>query len=259
MLAFPEIDPVAFSLGPLKVHWYGLMYLFGFISASLLGKYRIRKAGTRALMTSEQFDDLLFLGMLGVILGGRIGYVVFYNLPYYMQAPLEAFAIWDGGMSFHGGLIGVVLGAGYFAYRHRLNLFDLTDFIVPLTPLGLMFGRLGNFINGELWGRVTDVSWGMVFPHAGNLPRHPSQLYEMTLEGALLFIIVWIYSSKPRRTGQVSGVFLMGYGFARFMVEFTRQPDAQLGLLSLGLSMGQWLSVPMILFGFLLFIRGRKS
>lgn len=257
MLTFPQIDPVAISLGPIKIHWYGLMYLLAFACAWGLGRYRITK-GALAI-TKERFEDLLFYGILGVILGGRLGYVVFYQSSFYFSHPTEIFAVWDGGMSFHGGLIGVLTAMLYFAYKEKKTFFQIADFVAPLVPLGLAFGRIGNFINGELWGRVTDVPWGMVFPHSDGAIRHPSQLYQMSLEGFTLFIILWFFSSKPRPTGQVSAVFLMGYGVFRFLVEYTREPDAYLGFLALGLSMGQWLSVPMIVVGIMLFIIASKK
>jgi len=262
VLIHPQIDPVAFSVGPLAVRWYGLMYLAGFAAAWWLGTRRIRAAtpsGT-ALLTRAQFDDLLFAAIVGVILGGRLGYVVFYKAAHFAEHPLEIFAIWQGGMSFHGGFLGVLLAMVFFARRHRLAWFDVMDFLAPLVPLGIATGRLGNFINGELWGRVTEVSWGMVFRGAGPLPRHPSQLYEMALEGLALFALLWWFSSKPRPRGQISGVFLLGYGVFRFAVEFAREPDDFLGLLALGLSMGQWLSLPMIAAGLgLVYWSGRRT
>lgn len=256
MLTFPQIDPVAFSIGPLQVHWYGLMYLLAFAFAWGLGRYRIKKGALD--ITTERFEDLLFFCILGVILGGRLGFVCFYQPAFYIANPLEIFAVWDGGMSFHGGLIGVLVAMLYFAHKEQKTFFQIADFAAPLVPLGLAFGRIGNFINGELWGRVTSVPWGMVFPHSDGAIRHPSQLYQMSLEGFTLFIILWIFSSKPRPTGQVSALFLMGYGFFRFLVEYTREPDSYLGFLALGLSMGQWLSLPMIIAGILLFIIAQK-
>lgn len=250
MLVHPNIDPIAFSIGPLAVRWYGLMYLAGFAAGWWLGLRRI--ASGRSPVTRAQFDDLLFLSVLGVILGGRLGYVAFYKPGYYASHPLEIFAIWQGGMSFHGGFLGVLVAVAFVAWRQRLNWWDLMDFIAPLVPLGIAAGRLGNFINGELWGRVTDLPWGMVFRGAGNLPRHPSQLYEMALEGFALFALLWWFSARPRPRMQVSALFLIGYGVFRFVCEFAREPDAFLGFLALGLSMGQWLSLPMIMAGLLL-------
>ena len=261
MLTHPDFDPVAFSLGPLAIRWYGLMYLAGFGAAWWLGTRRIAsgRATASARLTRTQFDDLLFAGMLGVILGGRLGYVLFYKPGYYLAHPLEIFAIWQGGMAFHGGLLGVLLAMVVFARRHRLRWLDVMDFLAPLVPLGLATGRLGNFINGELWGRVTDLPWGVVFRGAGPLPRHPSQLYQMALEGLVLFALLWWFSSKSRPRGQVSALFLIGYGALRFVVEYAREPDDFLGLLTLGLSMGQWLSLPMIVAGIGLFAWARRS
>ncbi len=247
MLA-PDIDPVAIQLGPLKVHWYGLMYLVGFLGAWWLGVYRAKHPGSG--WKPQEIADLLFYGALGVILGGRLGYVLFYNLGYYLDHPLEVFYIWSGGMSFHGGLLGVITAMWLYGRRTHRTFFGVADFVAPLTPVGLGAGRLGNFINHELWGRVTDVPWGMVFPNAGSLPRHPSQLYEFSLEGVALFLILWIYARRPRPEASVSGVFLIGYGAFRFLVEFVREPDAQLGYLAFGwVTMGQVLSLPMIFLG----------
>jgi phosphatidylglycerol:prolipoprotein diacylglycerol transferase len=252
MLVHPNIDPVAFAIGPLAVRWYGLMYLLGFAAGWWLGTRRIKKG--LAPLTREQFDGLMFAAMLGVILGGRLGHVLFYKPGYYASHPLEIFAIWQGGMSFHGGLLGVILAMAFVARRQRIDYLRLMDFIAPLTPLGIAAGRVANFINGELWGRVTDLPWGMVFSGAGDAPRHPSQLYQATLEGFALFVILWWFSSKPRPRGQVSGLFLAGYGVFRFLTEFAREPDEYLGFLALGLTMGQWLSAPMIVLGAWLFL-----
>jgi phosphatidylglycerol:prolipoprotein diacylglycerol transferase len=232
------------------------MYLAGFAAAWWCARRRISQGN--APLTRQQFDDVLFAAIVGVILGGRLGYVLFYKPLYYLQHPLEAFAIWQGGMSFHGGFLGVLAAMGFVAWRHRIHWWDLMDFVAPLVPLGLATGRLGNFINGELWGRVTDLPWGMVFQGAGNQPRHPSQLYQMALEGIALFVILWWYSAKPRPRGRVSALFLIGYGAFRFLAEFGREPDSFLGLLALGLSMGQWLSLPMILAGVFFWIRFSK-
>lgn len=256
MLVHPQIDPVAFSIGPLAVRWYGLMYLAGFAAGWWLGLRRI--AAGRAPVTRTQFDDLIFLTVLGVVLGGRLGYVLFYKPAHYAANPLEIFAIWQGGMSFHGGLLGVMLAMAFAAWRHSIDYLRLMDFVAPLCPLGIAAGRMGNFINGELWGRVTDVPWGMVFRGAGELPRHPSQLYQFALEGVALFVILWLYSAKPRPRGAVSALFLIGYGVFRFIAEFGREPDAFLGTLALGLTMGQWLCVPMILGGIALFAWSRR-
>lgn len=253
MLQAPLIDPVALAIGPLKIHWYGLMYLFGFVGGWWLGRLRAARPGSP--LTPEQVGDLLFYAALGVVLGGRLGYVLFYNLPQYMADPLSLLKVWQGGMSFHGGLLGVLLAMWLFARSLKLRFFQLTDFIAPLVPVGLFFGRIGNFINGELYGRVTELPWGVVFPAAGPLPRHPSQLYEALLEGVALFVLLWWYSARPRPRMAVSGLFLIGYGVFRFVVEFVRLPDAQLGYLAWGwFTMGQLLTLPMLLLGaFLMF------
>src|SRR5690242_7143162 len=253
VLVHPNFDPVAIQLGPLAVRWYGLMYLVGFGLAFWLGRLRIRRAQAGGV-TQALLDDLLFFGVLGVVLGGRLGYVLFYKPDYYFLHPLEIPAVWHGGMSFHGGFLGVLLAVWWIARKHRLRWLEITDFLAPLAPLAFAAGRLGNFINGELPGRVTTVPWGMVFQGAGPLPRHPSQIYQFALEGVLLFVILWIYSAKPRPLGAVSGVFLIGYGALRFAVEFFREPDDFLGLLALDLSMGQWLSAPMIVVGVALLV-----
>ena len=248
MLVHPNFDPVAFHLGPVAVRWYGLMYLLAFVLFVWLGKLRAR----RNLLTGwhpRDVDDMLFYGVFGVILGGRLGYVLFYKPMYYLQHPLEIFQVWAGGMSFHGGFLGVLIALWFFARSRGKRWLDVTDFVAPLVPLGLAAGRLGNFINGELVGRPTDVPWAMVFPQVDAIPRHPSQLYEFGLEGIMLFGLLWWFSSKPRPVGAVSALFLIGYGASRFLVEFAREPDDFLGLLSLGMSMGQWLSLPMVIAG----------
>jgi phosphatidylglycerol---prolipoprotein diacylglyceryl transferase len=250
MLLHPQYDPIAFSLGPLSVHWYGLMYLVAFVQFILLGRYCIRRR--QAVLTVDQLDDLLFYGMLGVIIGGRLGQVLFYEPAYYLANPLQIPAIWQGGMAFHGGFLGVLVAMALWAKKHRFNWLTVTDFIAPLVPLGLAAGRIGNFINGELWGRVADpaLPWAMVFPQAADgLPRHPSQLYHVGLEGLALFAILWLYSSRPRPRGAISGLFLIGYGSFRFITEFFREPDAGIFGHSYLVSMGQWLSLPMILIG----------
>jgi len=256
MLVHPDIDPIAFSIGPLAVRWYGLMYLAGFAAGWWLGVRRIAKG--EAPITRAQLDDLLFLIVLGVILGGRLGYVLFYKPGYYAAHPLEIFYIWQGGMSFHGGLLGVMLAMVFAARRHGVDWLRLMDFIAPLCPLGFAAGRLGNFINAELPGRVTDLPWGMVFPGAGDAPRHPSQLYQFALEGVVLFIFLWWFSSKPRPRGEVSAMFLLGYGVLRFIAEFGREPDSFIGYLALGLTMGQWLCLAMIAGGAALFAWSRR-
>ena len=256
MLVHPNIDPIAFSIGPLAVRWYGLMYLAGFAAGWWLGLRRISQG--LAPISRAQLDDVLFVAVFGVILGGRLGYVLFYKPGYYAAHPLEIFAIWQGGMSFHGGLLGMMLAMLFIARRHGLSYLRLMDFLAPLAPIGIAAGRIGNFINGELWGRPTDLPWGMVFRGAGDTPRHPSQLYEFALEGLALFAILWWFSSKPRPTGQVSALFLIGYGVFRFIGEFAREPDAFLGTLALGMTMGQWLSLPMIAVGVWLFAWSRR-
>ncbi len=249
-MIFPRIDPIAFSIGPLAVRWYGVMYLFSFAAAWLLGRHRAKRNGA---FTPQEFDDLLTWGIFGVVLGGRLGYILFYDLAYYLKNPLELFMVNHGGMSFHGGMLGVIFGMWICARRRGKTLFQVMDFMAPLVPPGLFFGRMGNFINGELWGRVTTEPWGMVCPGAGPLPRHPSQLYEAFLEGIVFFCLLWAFSAKPRPRCAVSGVFLVGYGLFRFIVEFFREPDAHLGFVALDfLSMGQILCLPMIAFGVVL-------
>jgi len=256
MIAYPEINPVALDLGPLKVHWYGLTYLIGFVGAYFLMNYRAKKTGE---FTQEQVSDLVFWGALGVILGGRFGYVLFYNFSHFLSDPLSLFAIWEGGMSFHGGMLGVMISLTLYGRKINKTFFELMDFVVPVVPIGLGAGRIGNFIGGELWGRVTDVPWAMVFPRADEFPRHPSQLYQFALEGVALFLIVWFFSSKPRPRMVVSGIFLASYGVFRFIVEFARQPDSHIGFLyGDWLTMGQVLSTPMILIGIAFMVIGYK-
>lgn len=255
-LQFPTIDPVAISIGPLDIRWYGLMYLFGFLFANWLANRRA--AQTNNLWSKEQVSDLLFAGFVGVVVGGRVGYVIFYNFDYFIQDPLYLFKVWTGGMSFHGGLIGVISAMLWYARKNQRRFFAVADFIAPLVPFGLGLGRLGNFMNGELWGRVTDVPWAMIFPGAGNVPRHPSQLYEFVLEGVVLFFILNWFIRKPRPLGSVSGLFLVGYGSFRFIIEYFREPDVQLGLFADIISMGQILSLPMIIPGILLLIWAYK-
>jgi phosphatidylglycerol:prolipoprotein diacylglycerol transferase len=259
MLPYPNIDPVALHLGPLKVHWYGLMYLIGFAVVWWLGRIRARQPDSG--WDPEQMGDLVFYGALGAVLGGRLGYILFYNFPFFMADPLSIFKVWQGGMSFHGGMVGVFVAMWLYGRKFNKGFFEITDFIAPLVPIGLGAGRIGNFINSELWGRITDVPWAMVFPNGGPLPRHPSQLYQAFLEGIVLFIILWLYSSKPRPKMAVSGLFLVFYGLFRFAVEFVRVPDVQLGYLAFGwLTMGQVLSTPMILSGgILMWLAYRKT
>ena len=248
----PYIDPIAISIGPLDIRWYGLMYLLGFVAALWLANRQCDKS--KGVWTRDQASDLLFYGFMGVILGGRVGYVLFYQFPLFLENPLYLLRIWEGGMSFHGGVLGVVTAIIFYARKNQRSILAVGDFVVPLLPVGLGAGRIGNFINAELWGRVTDSPFGIIFHNAGPLPRHPSQLYEFALEGVLLFIILILYIRKSRPAGSVAGLFLLAYGVFRFIIEFARQPDAHLGLLSFGLSMGQILSLPMIIAGSLLLI-----
>jgi phosphatidylglycerol:prolipoprotein diacylglycerol transferase len=258
MLIHPQIDPVALQLGPLAVHWYGLTYLAAFGLFFWLGTRRLQQLPFAALpeWTRRDIEDILFLGVLGVVLGGRIGYCLFYKPGYYAAHPLEVFAVWQGGMSFHGGMLGVMVAMVWFARSRQRSFLQVMDFVAPCVPTGLAAGRVGNFINGELWGRLADpaLPWAMVFRGAGDLPRHPSQIYQFLMEGLLLFVLLWLYARKPRARGQVAAAFLFGYGVFRFVAEYFREPDAHLGLLSLGMSMGQWLCVPMIVLGALLWV-----
>ncbi|MGP5360305.1 prolipoprotein diacylglyceryl transferase [Psychrobacter celer] len=282
MMIHPQYDPVALSLGPVEVHWYGLMYLLAFAAAFGLAWYR---SGQREGWTTDMVSDLVFYGALGVILGGRIGYVLFYQFGELLQNPAYLFKVWEGGMSFHGGMIGVLLGMLYFARKYKKTPFQVLDFIVPCVPTGLLFGRIGNYINGELWGRVSDggYNWLTYFPQAAAfdmqqlqanpqlqelmmevngqylLPRHPSQLYEAFAEGLLLFLFLWWYSAKPRPRMAASAIFLLGYGISRFIIEFFRQPDADQGFILLGwMTKGQILSTPMIIIGFVLLVYAYK-
>ena len=260
MLVHPQFDPVAIQFGPLAIRWYGLMYLAGFLMFLLLGNLRAKRFPERGF-TAKDLDDLLFYGVLGVVLGGRLGQVLFYEPGYYFSHPLEILAVWKGGMSFHGGFLGVLVAMALCANKSGKTFWQVTDFIAPLVPLGLLTGRIGNFINGELWGRAADPSlpWAMIFPQAGDdLPRHPSQLYQAGMEGLLLFIILWWYSSQPRAPRATSGVFLIGYGVFRWIGEYFREPDAGIFGHSYLVSMGQWLSLPMVLVGlYLLWQSGR--
>ena len=256
MLIHPQINPVALQVGPLAVHWYGLTYLAAFGLFMWLGNLRLRHEPYASLKGAQAWskrdvEDILFLGVMGVVLGGRLGYCLFYKPLYYAANPLEIFAVWQGGMSFHGGMLGVIVAEVWFAMSRKRPVLQVADFVAPCVPTGLAAGRVGNFINGELWGRLSDpdLPWGMVFRGAGDLPRHPSQIYQFLLEGMLLFVLLWWFARKPRKTGEVAAAFLLGYGVFRFVAEFFREPDAHLGLLSLGMSMGQWLCIPMILGG----------
>jgi phosphatidylglycerol---prolipoprotein diacylglyceryl transferase len=258
MLSYPNIDPVALTLGPIKIHWYGIMYLIGFAGVWLLGQKRATRQDSP--IKPEAIEDLVYFGALGVILGGRIGYILFYQFAKFLDNPLTLFKIWEGGMSFHGGMLGVFAAMYFFGKKYNCTMLQLTDIIAPLCPIGLGAGRIGNFINGELWGKVTDVPWGMVFPSAGTLPRHPSQLYEAGLEGLLLFIIMWIYTAKPRPTAAPTGLVLFVYGCFRFFVEFYRLPDAHLGYLALDwMTMGQILSMPMMIVGAGMFVWAHRK
>ena len=262
MLIHPQFSPVALQLGPVAIHWYGLTYLVAFGLFIWLGAQRVKLAQfAQTGWTRRDVEDLLFYGVLGVVIGGRLGYVLFYKPGYYAANPLEIFAVWKGGMAFHGGLLGVLVAMAWFARAKGRRFLEVTDLIAPCVPTGLASGRIGNFINGELWGRAADPSlpWAMVFPQSGtNLPRHPSPLYQFALEGLLLFVLLWVYARKPRALGQVSGVFLIGYGLFRFIAEYFREPDSFLGLLALNMSMGQWLCVPMIVAGITLWWRGQR-
>ncbi|MGR9071531.1 MAG: prolipoprotein diacylglyceryl transferase [Gammaproteobacteria bacterium] len=258
MLTYPDIDPVAISLGPLKIHWYGLMYLVGFAGVWVLGRLRARKHYSP--ITPEAIDDLVFYGAIGAMLGGRVGYILFYNFDYFLQDPVVLFKIWQGGMSFHGGMLGVFAGMWLLAKKIRCSTLQLIDFLAPLSPIGLGAGRIGNFINGELWGKTTNVPWAMVFPNAGPLPRHPSQLYEAFLEGVVLFVILWWYTAKERPYRAATGLVLFLYGCFRFFVEFFRLPDAHIGYLAFNwLTMGQILSLPMIVIGAFLFFLAYRN
>ncbi len=252
MLPYPEIDPVAFSLGPLAVHWYGIAYLVSFIGVWRLALRQTRKAWSP--LKPEKAEDLIFYGALGVVLGGRFGYVFFYQFSRFLDEPLWLFKVWEGGMSFHGGLLGVIVALGLFARRNQIGFLAISDFIAPLAPIGLFLGRIANFIGGELWGRPTDGWWGMIFPRDSlALPRHPSQLYEAFLEGIVIFILLMWLARKPRPAGFLSGLFLLLYGCFRFIVEFAREPDAHLqDLLFDWMTRGQVLCLPMILLGGLL-------
>jgi phosphatidylglycerol:prolipoprotein diacylglycerol transferase len=258
MFYYPQINPVAFSLGPLHVHWYGLMYLLSFLFGWLLALYRAKKLNLD--FSSDQITDLLFYVAIGVVVGGRVGYILFYDFTTFIHHPLFLFEVWDGGMSFHGGMIGVCLMCAWWCYKQKKNIFDVGDFICPIIPIGLAAGRFGNFINGELCGRITNMPWGVIYPNVDQFPRHPSVLYELFLEGILLFIILWCYASKRRPRMAVTGLFFLLYGCFRIFCEFFRQPDQQLGFIAFDwLTRGIELSLPMVLFGVvLLFLAYRR-
>jgi phosphatidylglycerol:prolipoprotein diacylglycerol transferase len=255
MLIYPNIDPIIFSIGGFSVRWYGVMYLLSYLFAWWLAWLRGRRD-----WGEETLESLLFALFVGLVIGGRLGQALFYAPDYYFAHPVEIFKLWKGGMSFHGGFLGVLVASAFWARRHGRGWLQVTDFIAPLAPIGLMLGRVGNFINGEIWGRVAhpELPWAMVFPHVDALPRHPVQLYHAALEGLALFILLWLYSRKPRPTGAVSGAFLLGYGVFRSAVEFFREPDAGIFGLSYTVSMGQWLSLPMIAAGAFMLWRCKK-
>ncbi|MBJ6727480.1 prolipoprotein diacylglyceryl transferase [Geomesophilobacter sediminis] len=246
-MTYPQINPVFLKLGPLEFRWYGLMYILGFISAYFIILSGVRRKGIK--LSKDDVADLVFIEALGVILGGRLGYILFYNFDYYIAHPGKLFAVWEGGMSFHGGLTGVIIAGLYYIRKHQIRFYQIADVGFVAGPVGLFLGRIGNFINGELYGRVTDVPWGMVFPNGGPLPRHPSQLYEAFLEGPVMFLVLFTISRTVKREGVVFWAFIACYGLFRFLVEFVREPDAQLGYLWDGLSMGQLLSLPMFVLG----------
>ncbi|ANK81870.1 MAG: prolipoprotein diacylglyceryl transferase [Rhizobiales bacterium NRL2] len=258
-IPFPNIDPVAFEVGPLAIRWYALAYIAGILFG---WRYCLRLARRDTIRpNAHDFDDFVVWAVLGIILGGRIGYVVFYNAAYYLENPLDALMVWHGGMSFHGGLLGVLVAITVFSWRRGFSPLAMGDLVAAAAPIGLFFGRVANFVNGELFGRVADVPWAVIFPHGGDLPRHPSQLYEAFLEGLVLFAVLAILARRPgmrARTGFLTGVFLVGYGLARTFVELFREPDAQLGFILGPITMGQVLSAPMVLLGLYLMVRARR-
>ncbi|MGQ3676516.1 prolipoprotein diacylglyceryl transferase [Xanthobacter sp. TB0139] len=263
-LPFPTIDPVLVEIGPLAIRWYALAYIAGLVLGWLLARALVSRPalwGGVAPMKPQDLDDALFWATLGVILGGRIGYVLFYNFSYYAANPGEIIAVWKGGMSFHGGLAGTILALLWFARSRGIRILSMLDVAGVVAPLGLLFGRLANFINSELWGRPTDVAWAVIFPNGGNIPRHPSQLYEAALEGLILFLVMMLLVRLGglRRPGLATGLFAIGYALARIIVEFFREPDPQLGYLAFGTTMGQWLSVPLLLAGLVLMLHALRQ
>jgi phosphatidylglycerol:prolipoprotein diacylglycerol transferase len=257
MIHYPDINPIAFHLGPLPVHWYGLMYLFGFMIGWALLIWRVKRFNYG--MTTEMVSDLVFYVALGIILGGRLGYMFFYDFSNFIHHPLSVFKVYQGGMAFHGGLLGLCLALWLFAKKHHIPCLVLTDLLAPIGPVGLALGRIGNFINGELYGRVTNLPWGMIFPNGGPLPRHPSMLYECFLEGIVIFTCLWIYTLKPRAVGMASGLFLILYAIFRFAVEYVRQPDQQLGFVAFGwMTRGQELCIPMLIIGMILLVVAKR-
>lgn len=250
MLVYPDIDPVAVQIGPVKVHWYGLMYLIGLVAAWWLGRWRALRPSSA--WRGDEISDLIFYAAVGIILGGRCGYILFYNFSAFLQDPVMLFRVWEGGMSFHGGLIGVMVAMWCYARKTQRHFFQVSDFVAPLVPIGLGAGRIGNFINGELVGRAAnaDLPWAMIYPYVDQLPRHPSQLYQAFTEGLLLFVLLWWFASRSRPVGSISALFLLGYGSMRFITEFFRTPDSQIGFVAFDwMTMGQILSLPMILAG----------
>ncbi|MBF0428163.1 MAG: prolipoprotein diacylglyceryl transferase [Magnetococcales bacterium] len=256
MISFPQIDPVLLHIGPLAIRWYGLMYTLTFVLGWFLLRIQVKRQSLG--ISSDALADLVMNTVLGVILGGRLGYILFYQFDYYLSNPMAMLRVWEGGMSFHGGLLGVLIAGYLFARQHQLSFLVLGDLLAVVTPVGLFLGRIGNFINGELWGRTTTLPWGVVFPGGGAEPRHPSQLYEAGLEGFFLFVLLWWLGGKPREPGFLGGVFLSGYAICRLLVEMVREPDAHLGFLALGLTMGQWLTIPMLLIGIGLLYQAHK-
>jgi phosphatidylglycerol---prolipoprotein diacylglyceryl transferase len=262
MLIHPMPDPIAFSLGPLSVRWYGLMYLLAFAQFIAIGRIRLRQAHIAAAgWKIDDLDDMLFYGVLGVVVGGRLGEVLFYHPAFYFSHPLEIFAVWKGGMSFHGGFLGVMLAMAIWGHKRGRKLMSIMDLIAPMVPLGYAFGRIGNFINAELPGRVADAAlpWAMIWPNVDNLPRHPSPIYQALVDGVLLFIVLWLYARKPRPYMAVSGVFALGYGCARFFTEYFRIPDYEVTFAGVTISAGQMLSVPMIVLGLVLLVIAYRS